>query len=133
MAKKKIVRQINHDEAKTLLETGAVLIDVRESMELFGKKVPSALHHPLSSINGPIDTKDAKAAIFFCASGARTNSYAQILAQNVHCDAYMLNGGIHAITRMGVPTQGMGGMAKLFGITALAIIAGWATGIVPGP
>ncbi|PLW77286.1 rhodanese-like domain-containing protein [Cohaesibacter celericrescens] len=132
MAKKQIVKQINHDEAKKLLNQGAVLIDVRESMELMSKKVPSALHHPLSGLNGPIDTKDAKAAIFFCASGARTNGYATKLASSVKCDAYMLTGGIHALSRMGVPTEGSGGMFKLFGIGAILLIAGWATGIIPG-
>lgn len=134
MAKKrKIVRQINHEEAKTLLEDGAILIDVREKMELMGKKVPSALHHPLSGIKGPIETNGAKSAIFFCASGARTHSYASQLAQFVDCDAYMLVGGVHAITRMGVPTEGGGGMFRLFGLGAAALLlVGWATGNLPG-
>ncbi|WP_316861681.1 rhodanese-like domain-containing protein [uncultured Cohaesibacter sp.] len=113
MAKKQIVKQINHDDAKALLDKGAVLIDVREKMELMMKKVPSALHHPLSSISGPIDTNGAPAAIFFCASGARTNGCARQLAQHVDCDAYMLIGGMHALSRMGVPTEG--GLFKLFG------------------
>lgn len=132
MGKKQIVRQVNYDEAKKLIDNGAILIDVREGMELMSRKVPSALHHPLSGIKGPIDTKDAKAAIFFCASGARTNSYAMQLAQCVKCDAYMLVGGVHALTRMGVPTEG-GGMFKLFGIGAgLLLLLGWATGNLPG-
>ena len=132
MAKKQIVKQVNFDEAKTLLDNGAVLIDVRESMELMTKKVPSALHHPLSGLKNPIDTDGANAAIFFCASGARTNGYAQQLASLVDCDAYMLNGGIHALSRMDVETEGGGGMFKMFGIAALALIAGWATGLIPG-
>ena len=114
MAKKQIVKLINHDEAKTLLDDGAVLIDVREKMELISKKVPSALHHPLSSLKGPIETNGAPAAIFFCASGARTNGYAHQLASLVKCDAYMLNGGIYALARMGVPTES-GGLRKMFG------------------
>ncbi|WP_119307709.1 rhodanese-like domain-containing protein [Cohaesibacter haloalkalitolerans] len=113
MAKKQIVKQINHDDAKALLDKGAILIDVREKMELVMKEVPSALHYPLSSLGKPIDTNGAPAAIFFCASGARTNGYAMQLAQCVNCDAYMLIGGIHALSRMGVPTKG--GLSKLFG------------------
>lgn len=133
MSKKQIVRPVNFDEAKTLLDNGAVLIDVREKMELMSKRVPSALHHPLSSLSGPIETNGAPAAIFFCASGARTNGYAQKLASLVDCDAYMLTGGIHAISRMGVPTEGGGGgMFKLFGLAAILILAGWATGFIPG-
>ncbi|MCT4655395.1 MAG: sulfurtransferase [Cohaesibacter sp.] len=132
MAKKQIVRQVNHDEAKQLVENGAVLVDVREGMELISRKVPSALHHPLSGLRGSIDTKGANAAIFFCASGARTNSYAHQLAQCVDCDAYMLVGGVHALSRMGVPTEG-GGMFKLFGLAAGALLlVGWATGFIPG-
>ncbi|TLP48829.1 sulfurtransferase [Cohaesibacter sp. CAU 1516] len=132
MAKKQIVQQINHDEAKKLLDEGAVLIDVRESMELMGKKVPSALHNPLSSLKGPIDTKGAPAAIFFCASGARTNGYARQLAGLVDCDAYMLTGGIHAISRMGVQTEGGGGMFKLFGLAVAVAAIGWMAGWIPG-
>nr|WP_321444244.1 rhodanese-like domain-containing protein [uncultured Cohaesibacter sp.] len=132
MAKKQIVQQINHDAAKKLLDEGAVLIDVRESMELMGKKVPSALHHPLSGLKGPIDTNGAPAAIFFCASGARTNSYARQLASFVDCDAYMLTGGIHAISRMGVPTEGGSAMFKFFGIAAAVVAIGWAAGWIPG-
>ncbi len=113
MAKKQIVRQINHDEAKALLNKGAILIDVREKMELMMKEVPTALHHPLSSLSGPIDTNGAPAAIFFCASGARTNGYARQLAACVDCDAYMLTGGVHALSRMGVETKS--GLSKLFG------------------
>ena len=57
MAKKKrVVRQINHNEAKTLLDNGAVLIDVRERFELMSKKVPSAIHVPLSAVHGKIET-----------------------------------------------------------------------------
>ena len=132
MTKTKIVKQINHDEAKALLDQGAVLIDVREKMELMSKRVPSALHCPLSNLKGPIKTNGAPAAIFFCASGARTNSYARQLADLVDCDAYMLTGGMHALSRMGVPTEGGGGMFKLFGLAAIVIIAGWATGLFPG-
>lgn len=133
MAKKKIVRQVNHDEAKQLLDKGAILIDVREGVELMSKKVPSALHHPMSGLKGRIDTGQAKDAIFFCASGARTNSYAMQLAQCVDCNAYMLTGGVHALSRMGVQTEGGGGMFKLFGLAIGALlIAGWATGTLPG-
>lgn len=132
MGKKQIVRQVNYDEAKQLVENGAILVDVREGMELMAKKVPTALHHPLSGIKGPIDTKGAKAAIFFCASGARTNSYAMQLAQCVDCDAYMLVGGVHALSRMGIQTEGAG-MVKLFGIGAgLLLLLGWVTGNLPG-
>lgn len=129
MAKKKIIRQVNHDEAKTLLDNGAILIDVREKMELMSRKVPSALHHPMSGIRGKIDTGDAKAAIFFCASGARTSSYAPQLAQFVDCDAYMLTGGMYALSRMGVETEGGKGMFGLFSLAVGGIIvAGWAMG-----
>lgn len=133
MAKKKVIRSVNHDEAKRLLDEGAVLIDVRESMELMSKKVPSALHHPLSSLRGPIDTNDAKAAIFFCASGARTNGYAEKLGSLVNCDAYMLTGGVYALSRMGVPMEGGIGFFKLAGLAAAALLlVGWATGMFPG-
>ncbi|SNY93933.1 Rhodanese-related sulfurtransferase [Cohaesibacter sp. ES.047] len=132
MAKKQIVKQINFEEAKALIDQGAVLIDVREKMELARRKVPSALHHPLSGLSGPIETNGAPAAIFFCASGARTNGYAPALAKAVDCDAYMLNGGIHALARINVPMETGGGMFKLFGIAAVLLLAGWATGIIPG-
>ena len=55
------------------------------------------------------------------------------LADAVDCDAYMLTGGVYAISRMGVPTEGGTSFFKLFGLAAGAlIIAGWATGTLPG-
>ncbi|MCV6602198.1 MAG: rhodanese-like domain-containing protein [Cohaesibacter sp.] len=132
MTKKQIVRQVTANEARTLMDKGALLIDVRESVELMAKKVPSANHHPLSSLRTPIETNGAKAAIFFCASGARTNSYATKLAQMVTCDAYMLVGGIHALSSMGVKTESSNKL-KLFGLGAgLLVLVGWATGTLPG-
>ena len=131
MTRKQNVKPVNHEEAKRLLEQGAILIDVREAVELMGKKVPSALHCPLSGLQDRIETNGANSAIFFCASGARTNGHAQKLASLVDCDAYMLTGGIHALQRMGVPTQGGGGMVKLFGLSAALVAIGWASGLTP--
>jgi rhodanese-related sulfurtransferase len=88
--------------AKRLIDDGAVLVDVREADERVREHVPGTLHHALSRLS-TIDTAGAKAVIFHCRSGARTAANASRLAGAVGCDAYVLEGGIDAWKKAGLP------------------------------
>ena len=88
--------------AKRLIDDGAVLVDVREADERVREHVPGTRHHALSRLS-TIDTAGAKAVIFHCRSGARTAANASRLAGAAGCDAYVLEGGIDAWKKAGLP------------------------------
>lgn len=93
---------IDAAHAKRLIEDGAILVDIREADEHAREHVPGARHQALSKLS-TIDTAGAKAVIFHCRSGARTSANAARLAGAAGCDAYILQGGIDAWKRAGLP------------------------------
>jgi rhodanese-related sulfurtransferase len=98
------LQTISPQKAAELLKQGAVLVDIREPDEHARERIPAAAHKPLSRL----ETEDfsdlkGKIAIFHCRSGARTQGNAQRLAQAAACDAYILEGGIDAWKKAGLP------------------------------
>lgn len=93
---------INPRAAKQLIDQGAVLVDIRELDEHRRERVPGARHEALSRLSA-IDAGGAQAIIFHCRSGARTQANAQRLAEAASCDAYILEGGIEAWRKAGLP------------------------------
>jgi len=93
---------ISPRKAKDLIAQGAVLIDVREADEHARERIPAARHHALSRLNGPIPIQ-AEAVIFHCRSGNRTATHAAKLASAAPCEAYVLEGGIEAWKKEGLP------------------------------
>lgn len=89
--------------AKKLIDEGAVLVDIRELDEHRRERIPGARHEALSRL-GPIDAGAATAVVFHCRSGARTQANAARLAEAARCDAYVLEGGIDAWKKAGLPT-----------------------------
>ena len=67
---------IDAAQAKRLIDEGAILVDIRAK---------------------------SKAVVFHCRSGARTAANAGRLAQAAGCDAYLLQGGIEAWKKAGLP------------------------------
>lgn len=88
--------------ARRLIEEGAILVDIRELDEHARERVPGARHHALSRLS-TIDTGGATAVVFHCRSGARTAANASRLANAVGCEAYVLEGGIDAWKKAGLP------------------------------
>jgi rhodanese-related sulfurtransferase len=88
--------------AKRLIDDGAVLVDIREADEYAREHVPGARHRALSALS-TVDTGSAKAVIFHCRSGARTAANAPRLAGAVGCEAYILEGGLDAWKKAGLP------------------------------
>lgn len=88
--------------ARRLVEEGAILVDIRELDEHARERVPGARHHALSRLS-TIDTGGATAVVFHCRSGARTAANASRLANAVGCEAYVLEGGIDAWKKAGLP------------------------------
>ena len=98
--------KINPVEAEALLRQGALLIDVREMDEHAREKIPGARNLPLSKLDeAALALHDGKPVIFHCRSGARTAGQSARLAQKVGtaCDAYVIEGGIDAWKKAGLP------------------------------
>jgi rhodanese-related sulfurtransferase len=93
---------INPLAAKRLIDEGAVLVDIREADEHARERVAGARHQPLSRL-GSVPAGQAKAVIFYCRSGARTSANAPRLEAATACQAYILEGGIHAWKKAGLP------------------------------
>ncbi|MGE0426250.1 MAG: rhodanese family protein [Reyranellaceae bacterium] len=95
---------ISPQAARQLIEQGAVLIDIREFDEHRRERVPGARHEALSRL-ALIDAGNAQAIVFHCRSGSRTQANAGRLADVAGCDAYVLEGGIEAWKKAGLPVM----------------------------
>lgn len=95
------LQAIDATAAKHLIDQGAILVDIREADEHARERVPGARNVPLSRL-GSLPT-DAKAMVFHCRSGARTAANAPRLAAATDCQAYILEGGIDAWKKAGLP------------------------------
>lgn len=98
------LKHINAAEAKTLVDKGAMLVDVREVNEYLDENIPGARNEPLSRIGGA-DIGGAPAVVFHCKSGARTRMNAAALAQCTDAEVYILDGGIEAWKAAGYPVK----------------------------
>jgi len=95
--------EISPEEAKRLIDQGAVLIDIRSVQEHAKERIPGAQNRPL----GPSMSLDASGPIVFhCRSGQRTLANATRLAELANCEAYILEGGVDAWKRAGLPVAG---------------------------
>ena len=88
--------------AKRLIDEGAILVDIREADEHARERVPGARHQAMSKL-AKVDAGGARTVIFHCKSGARTAANAPRLAAAAGCVAYILEGGIDAWKRAGLP------------------------------
>jgi rhodanese-related sulfurtransferase len=85
-------------DLKRRLDAGdAVLIDIRETDEHAREHILGARLAPLSAIDAhDFDRDHAKAAVFHCKSGMRTQANAARLIARGFREAYFLEGGIEA-------------------------------------
>ncbi|HWK75630.1 MAG TPA: rhodanese-like domain-containing protein, partial [Povalibacter sp.] len=98
------VRTLSVQDAKRLIDAGALLIDIREPDEFAREHIPHARSQPVSVLtSGALDVGDASPVIFSCRSGMRTRAHADRLAQAVPCEAFILEGGLDAWRKAGLP------------------------------
>jgi rhodanese-related sulfurtransferase len=99
------LKTISPRDAADLVRQGAVLVDVRGADEHAREHIPGARHHALSQIgeDSPVRPGD-DVLVFHCRSGARTAANAGKLAAAAQgCEAYILEGGIDAWKKTGLP------------------------------
>ncbi len=94
---------ITPHKARELIDQGALLVDIREADEHAREKIGAAHHEPLSRLDKVAPGNPAPYVIFHCKSGNRTLTNASRLACATDVDAYILEGGIEAWKKAGLP------------------------------
>lgn len=98
------LKPIDPMRAAELMRDGAVLIDIREADEHARERIAGARHHSLSRIDAETPARPGDSVVIFhCRSGARTEANAGRLASAAACEAYVLQGGIEAWKKAGLP------------------------------
>lgn len=87
-------KNISYEEAKTMIDEGAILIDVRTLPEYNEKHIENAILMPVATINEEIAkqnimTKDSK-VIVYCKSGNRSKQALKILTDLGYTEVYDL-------------------------------------------
>jgi len=100
-----MLQTITPDQAAQLLRQGATLVDVREPDEHARERIPGARNLPLSRLAGTeLAVPAGQPVLFHCRSGARTaGQAAQLAAKAGGCEAYIVEGGLDAWKRAGLP------------------------------
>src|SRR5690606_22839095 len=93
-------------EASRLVEAGAILIDIRSVDEHARESIPGSRHVPMEQVSGAaLPSGEDAVIIYHCRSGNRTRMNAGQLAGATACDTYILEGGLDAWKRAGLPVQ----------------------------
>lgn len=90
--------------AHSLVAQGALLIDIRSAAEHAGERIEQARHMPLDQLAGVRLDASGGAVIFHCRSGHRTQANAAALVACAGGEAYVLEGGLAAWKKAGLPT-----------------------------
>ncbi|MCL2896863.1 rhodanese family protein [Brenneria tiliae] len=98
------IKLIQPQNARELIENGALLVDIRAADEYAREHIAQARHIPLNDIAAQPPLTAAAGVIFHCQSGNRTQANADRLAAGVPGDAYILDGGLAAWKQAGLPT-----------------------------
>jgi rhodanese-related sulfurtransferase len=86
----------------------AVLLDLRETKEYEGGRLPNAVHIPLSQLDaraGELAKYTSRPVIAYCATGSRSRNAGAALAKAGFKDVYNLNGGFLAWKDAGLPVE----------------------------
>lgn len=87
-------------DARALLARGARLVDIRAADEFARARAQGAENQPLDTL---ADVPGDRPVVFMCRSGMRTGANADKLAACCGGEAYLLEGGLDAWRRAGLP------------------------------
>jgi rhodanese-related sulfurtransferase len=100
------LKSMSPQAAQALIEQGAMLVDIRSRDEYAREHIAQARNVPMEQLAaGSLPSGEAPAVIFHCRSGNRTRMNAQALANCTRCDAYVLEGGLDAWKKAGLPVR----------------------------
>ena len=102
-------REVGAMQATQLINReNALMLDVRETQEYEGGRVPNAVHLPLSQLAGRGDELKkfmARPVIAYCERGVRSRGAAGTLAKLGFTKVYTLRGGLRAWSEAGMPVE----------------------------
>jgi rhodanese-related sulfurtransferase len=103
------MKDIGNLEATRLINSAnAILVDVRETKEFEGGRLPQAIHIPLSQLDsrgGELAKFAGRPVIAYCMSGNRSRMAGSALARLGFADVYQLHGGFRAWKAAGLPVE----------------------------
>ncbi len=102
-----ILHKLSPQQVRERIDAGsAVLVDIREPDEFARSHVKGAQSQPLTTWEKAHLTIDPDAdVIFTCRSGMRTAGACDRLAARVNGDAFVLDGGLDAWAKAGLPVE----------------------------
>lgn len=141
-----MLKPITPEAAAALLrEGGATLVDIREPDEHARARIPGAHNLPLSRLDeAELAVQAGRPVLFHCRSGPRTtNNAARLAAKAAPCEAYVIEGGLEAWKRAGLPVaedrrqplelmrqvQIVAGSMVLLGVLLGATVSPWLYGL----
>jgi len=103
------MKEVGTLEAIQLMNrNNAVLLDVRETNEFTGGKLPNALHIPMSQLASraaELAKLTARPVVVYCSLGRRARGAGAELAKAGFGDIYVLQGGLKAWKDAGLPLE----------------------------
>lgn len=103
------VKEVGNLEATQLVNReDALLLDVRETREFEGGRLPNAVHIPLSQLEGragELAKQIKRPVIVYCMSGNRSRSTGSALTRAGFTQVYSLQGGYRAWKDAGLPVE----------------------------
>ena len=101
------MKEVGTLEATQLMNrSNAVLLDVRETKDFTGGKLPNALHIPLSELNArsaELAKLTGRPVVVYCSLGRQARGAAAALEKAGFADIYLLQGGLKAWKDAGLP------------------------------
>ena len=103
------IREIGALEATQLINRrDALMLDLRESKDYEGGRVPNAMHLPqseLASRGHELDKLTGRPVIAYCERGQRSRTAAAALSRLGFAEVYTLRGGLRAWSDAGLPVE----------------------------
>lgn len=98
------ISSLSPEAAHRMIQAGAVLVDVRNADEHAREHIAQARHIPLDAMGGDgLPVGGGNPVIFHCRSGNRTRTSLARLRGAVAGEAYVLDGGLNAWKKAGLP------------------------------
>ena len=97
-----------HEVTRLINSSNAVLLDVRETKEYEGGRLPNAIHIPLSQLKsrgGELARYAGKPVVAYCMTGNRSRMANGVLGRLGFKDVYNLRGGYKAWKDAGLPVE----------------------------
>ena len=101
--------EVSPSEAKSLIDSGAQIVDIRTDVEYAAGHIPGSRHVPLAEIQSEsADLDREKPLILYCRSGDRSEMPADAFAAS-GWDAHSIAGGLAAWAEAGQALEPEGG------------------------